>query len=65
MNTNTEPDTSEEFDTFQSGHPDGKILHLDEDDNDFILELFDLVIERLTALEAVAQRIESRLERLP
>jgi hypothetical protein len=40
-----------------SGSPDGFVLHLSEEDNDFILELLDQVIES-------QQRIEVRLEQM-
>ena len=59
-----EADTSpndEEPEILQSGTSGGKVLHLSEDDNDFILDVLDMVIERLSALEAVVQRVDSRL----
>ena len=51
----------EEPEILQSGTSDGKVLHLSEDDNDFILDVLDMVIERLSALEAVVQHVDSRL----
>jgi hypothetical protein len=62
MNADVILPTPDESAGFQSGHPDGKILHLNEDDNDFILELLNVVIDRLSALEIVVQRIDDRLE---
>jgi|JI9StandDraft_2_1071091.scaffolds.fasta_scaffold260899_1 hypothetical protein len=51
----------EEPEILLSGTSDGKVLHLSEDDNDFILDVLDMVIERLSALEVVVQRVDSRL----
>ena len=53
--------SDEEPEILKSGTSDGKVLHLSEDDNDFILDVLDMVIERLSALEVVVQRVDSRL----
>jgi hypothetical protein len=64
MHTNEQHPDSEEPETVQSGDPDGKVLHLNEDDNDFILDILDVVIERLSTLETVVQRMDDRLAAL-
>jgi len=55
MSQDTTPPNSGDFDEselIQSGSPDGKILHLSEDDSDFIIELLNVIIERLEGIEA-------------
>jgi hypothetical protein len=64
MHSNEQNPSSEEPETVQSGDPDGKVLHLNEDDNDFILDILDVVIERLSALETAVQRVDDRLAAL-
>lgn len=64
MRTNEQHPGSEEPETVQSGDPDGKVLHLSEDDNDFILEILNVIVERLNALETVVQRMDDRLAAL-
>lgn len=48
-------------DTFQSGHPDGKILHLDEEDSDFIIELLNAIIDRLDGIESVLSQLKEQV----
>ena len=55
-NTPPDVDASEHI---QSGHPDGKTLHLDEEDNDFIIELLNEVIDRLDSIEAVLSEMKN------
>lgn len=41
----------------QSGSPDGYTLHLDEEDNDFLIDLINEVIDRLDELTTSVNRL--------
>jgi hypothetical protein len=59
--TMTQENTPQEFDateTLQSGHPDGKVLHLDDEDSDFIIELLNAIIDRLDGIEFVLSQLK-------
>jgi hypothetical protein len=61
--SSNQPESTEPVDDsepIQSGSPDGFILHCSEEDNDFLIDLINEVIDRLDGLTASVDRLSGK-----